>query len=137
MEYKRYLVRRRARFLSASGLVNLPWGAAAENRDGVLWAGGKPLCIATSQNAKDYFVQDDDGRGQERGRLVTAILARLGPLDARQGGASARWEKIWADPRCRPYKRKEDEDYWLWNEAFYNAPVSDLRHIAELVGAKV
>lgn len=30
----------------------------------------------------------------------------------------------------------EDEGYWLWNDAFYNAPLEDLRHIAKLIGLK-
>ena len=26
--------------------------------------------------------------------------------------------------------------FWLWNYEFFNAPVEDLRHIANLIGAK-
>ncbi|MDE6260396.1 MAG: isoaspartyl peptidase [Oscillospiraceae bacterium] len=138
MMYKRYITRRRARFQCIfEGRVNLPWGTAVENRDGFLYQGGKLLCAASSQNAKEFFVQDDDGQGETRGRLVTAILARLGPQKAHQRASSASWEKIWADRKCRPYRRTEDEDYWIWNENFYNAPIGDLRHIADLVGAKI
>ena len=65
------------------------------------------------------------------------ILARLGPQEARKGRAAGRWEKVWADPVCGRYKRPDNEEHWLWNEAFYNAPVDDLRHIARLVGVKI
>ncbi len=72
MEHRRYITRRRARFQSMSGPVNLPWGTEAENRDGFLWRGDKQLCAASAQNTKEFFVQDDDGQGQERGQLINA-----------------------------------------------------------------
>lgn len=137
MTHSRYIVRQRARFQSLSGNVNLPWGTAVENRDGFLWHGNKPLCAASAQNTKNFFVQDDDGQGETRGRLVTAILARLDPQKAHQGASNARWEKVWADSKSKAYKRPEPEEHWIWTDDFYNAPVTDLRHIAELVGAKV
>lgn len=138
MRYKRYIARRRARFQCVfEGMVNIPWGTAVECRDGLLYLGDKLLCAARSQTTKDFFVQDDDGQGKERGRLVTAILARLGPQEAQKGASAPRWEKVWADPRCRPYKQPQHEEHWLWNESFYNAPIEDLRYIAALVGAKI
>lgn len=136
--HKRYITRRRARFQCIfEGRVNLPWGTVVENRDGFLCQGSKLLCAASSQNAKEYFVQDDDGQGETRGHLVTVILARLGPQKAHQGASNARWEKVWADRLCGQYRRAEHEEHWIWNEDFYNAPVGDLQHIADLVGAKI
>ncbi len=145
MEHRRYITRRRARFQSMSGPVNLPWGTEAENRDGFLWRGDKQLCAASAQNTKEFFVQDDDGQGQERGQLVNAILARLDPQKAHQEASIASWKKIWADRRCRAYKRPgcpqgrscEPEEHWIWTDDFYNAPIHDLQHIAGLVGAKI
>ena len=58
-------------------------------------------------------------------------------LEKRDAGYQARWNKVWADPRCERYKRPEHEDWWVWNYDFYNAPIPDLQHIASLVGAKV
>ena len=47
-----------------------------------------------------------------------------------------RWNKIWNDPRCQPYRKDAQADHWLWNDAFYNfAPIEDLKYIADLVGA--
>lgn len=149
--YKRYIVRQRAKFQSVfEGPVNLPWGTVVDARlikvsddpeperwESFLFLGSKLLCAASSQTAKDFFVQDDDGQGETRGRLVTAILARLGPQKAHQGASSTGWEKVWADRVCTAYKRPEPEEHWIWTDNFYNAPIHDLQHIADLVGAKI
>lgn len=130
MQYKNYLCRKRARFDGISGQVNIPYGTALICQDGFLMHQNKPLCGITSQNAYDFFSQNDDGRGRERGDLVSAILIQL---ERRDKNHQRRWNKIWADPLCQKYKRPEHEDHWLWNYAFYNAPVEDLQHIFDLI----
>lgn len=130
--YKHYIARKRARIKGISGQVNIPYGTSLEADGGFLLFDGDRLCSATSQNAYDYFSQDDDGHGLERGGLVTAILARL---EKRDPEYQARWDKVWESALCQKYKRPEYEDYWLWGYDFYNASVEDLRSIAALVGA--
>ena len=133
MQYRKYVARCRAKFKGICGEVNIPWGTALESKEGyILWAGQR-LCLATSQNAYDYFSQDDDGCGQERGGLVSAILAQTEKRDA---GYQGRWNAVWSDPLCQKYRRAEHADFWLWGQNFFNAPISDLKHIAALVGAK-
>lgn len=132
MQYKNYLCRKRARFDGISGQVNIPYGTALICQDGFLMHQNKPLCGITSQNAYDFFSQNDDGMGRERGDLVGRILSRL---QKRDSGYQARWNKVWEDARCQKYKRPEHEDHWIWNFDFYNGPVEDLRHIASLIGA--
>lgn len=132
MQYKNYLCRKRARFDGISGQVNIPYGTALICQDGFLMHQNKPLCGITSQNAYDFFSQNDDGMGRERGDLVGRILSRL---QKRDSGYQARWNKVWEDARCQKYKRPEQEDHWIWNFDFYNGPVEDLRHIAGLIGA--
>lgn len=132
MQYKNYLCRKRARFDGISGQVNIPYGTALICQDGFLMHQNKPLCGITSQNAYDFFSQNDDGVGRERGDLVGRILSRL---QKRDSGYQARWNKVWEDARCQKYKRPEHEDHWIWNFDFYNGPVEDLRHIAGLIGA--
>ncbi|WP_417176462.1 hypothetical protein [Anaerotignum sp.] len=132
MQYKNYLCRKRARFDGISGQVNIPYGTALICQDGFLMHQNKPLCGITSQNAYDFFSQNDDGMGRERGDLVGRILSRL---QKRDSGYQARWNKVWEDARCQKYKRPEHEDHWIWNFDFYNGPVEDLRHIAGLIGA--
>ena len=132
MQYKNYLCRKRARFDGISGQVNIPYGTALICQDGFLMHQNKPLCGITSQNAYDFFSQNDDGMGRERGDLVGRILSRL---QKRDSGYQARWNKVWEDARCQKYKRPEHENHWIWNFDFYNGPVEDLRHIAGLIGA--
>ena len=132
MQYKNYLCRKRARFDGISGQVNIPYGTALICQDGFLMHQNKPLCGITSQNAYDFFSQNDDGMGRERGDLVGRILSRL---QKRDSGYQDRWNKVWEDARCQKYKRPEHEDHWIWNFDFYNGPVEDLRHIAGLIGA--
>ena len=132
MQYKNYLCRKRARFDGISGQVNIPYGTALICQDGFLMHQNKPLCGITSQNAYDFFSQNDDGMGRERGDLVGRILSKL---QKRDSGYQARWNKVWEDARCQKYKRPEHEDHWFWNFDFYNGPVEDLRHIAGLIGA--
>lgn len=132
MQYKNYLCRKRARFDGISGQVNIPYGTALICQDGFLMHQNKPLCGITSQNAYDFFSQNDDGMGRERGDLVGRILSRL---QKRDSGYQARWNKVWEDALCQKYKRPDQEEHWIWNFDFYNGPVEDLRYIAALIGA--
>ena len=126
-----YIARKRARFSAFGVPVNIPWGTHLEDLEGFIYLGEQPLCTITSQIAFDYFTQDDDGRGRERGALLEAILARLKGNDCQP-----HWDCVWNDPLCQKYRRPEHQDFWLWNYDFFNAPVEDLEHIAKLVGAK-
>ena len=135
MEYSQYVARRRARFKAMSGKqVNIPYGTVLEAQDGILRWKGELLSVDTSDDAHNYFSQNDDGQGLERGALVGAIVSRL---EKRDSDHQARWNKIWPDTLCQKYRRPEHEDFWLWNHDFFNAPLEDLRHIAALIGAKV
>lgn len=138
MEYSRYIARKRARFNTEAGPVNIPYGTVLKARDGFILANTpneRLLCYTTSEAAYAYFSQDDDGKGRERGALVAAILARLRPRNE-QDSCQARWDKVWGDALCQRYRRPDHEDHWIWSYDFYNAPVTDLWHIARLVGAK-
>lgn len=132
MEYKTYITRKRAKFNAICGPVNIPYGTALENQGGFLMHQGQQVCGVASQNAFDHFVQNDDGRGRDRGDLVSRIITRLNRRDQHY---QDRWNKVWGDTLSQKYKRPEHEDHWIWNFDFYNAPVEDLRHIATLIGA--
>lgn len=131
---KEYIITKRARILTLSGNVNLPYGTILIENDGYIFHNGKVLFRSTSENAYQYTARNDDGNGKERGALINAIKAKLEKRDA---DYRLRWDKVWEDAVCQSYKRADHEDYWLWNHEFYNAPIDDLRYIAELVGAKV
>jgi hypothetical protein len=125
-----YIVTKRAKFNSISGPVNLPFGTAIQEEDGVLYFEGNPLCVSSSQNAYDHFARNDDGFGLERGKLTAHIIKTLSKRDKKH---QERWDKVWDDILCQKYKRPEHADYWLWSHLFYNAPIEDLRYIANLV----
>ena len=94
---------------------------------------GKPICFTTSENAHQYFARNDDGQGVERGKLMQSIQRKLAKRD---GAYQGRWDKVWEDKICAKYRRKEYDDFWLWNHEFFNAGIEDLKYIAKLVGAK-
>ena len=78
MKHKTYIARKRARFKAGCGEnVNIPYGTALTTQGGFLVWKNKLMCADTSQIAYDYFSHNDDGRGKERGELVSAILLRL------------------------------------------------------------
>lgn len=72
-----YIVRKRARFVSINGPVNLPYGTPVDAVDGFLVHNGRPLCAVTSESAHRYFARNDDGNGKARGALIGAIMAKL------------------------------------------------------------
>lgn len=96
----------------------------------VLTYKGKEICVSTSDNAHTYFMRNDDGKGMERGALIDEILGTLATQDEKH---DARWGKVFADPICQAYCRKEHGVYWLWNHAFYNTSVETLVYIKNLV----
>jgi hypothetical protein len=132
MEYKIYICRKRAKFKAICGQVNIRYGTILNCQGGFLILNDLPVCSATSQNAYDFFTQNDDGMGRDRGELLNRIIPKLEKRDA---GYQARWGKIWEDALCQKYKRPEQDDHWIWNHDFYNGPVEDLRYIAALIGA--
>lgn len=95
MQYENYLARKRARFEGICGHVNIPYGTALTVQDGFIMWKGQQVCGITSQNAYDYFTQNDDGRGKERGELVSSILLLL---ERRDNGYQSRWNKVWRMP---------------------------------------
>ena len=129
----RYIVKKRMKADGICGPVNLPHGTAVEAVDGMITHQGAAVCAVASRNAHLYFARDDDGRGRERGALTLAITKRL---ERRDKDHQARWDRVWEDSTCQKYRRQEHEDFFLWGHAFYEAPVEDLRYIAELIGAR-
>ena len=85
------------------------------------------MCYITSQNAYDYFANNDDKCGIQRGNLIQLIITKLSKYD---DNYQKRWDKIWDDIKLRKFKRNDIEDnYWLWNFDFYNASIKDLEYI--------
>ena len=128
-----YITHRRFKDKSICGQVNIPVSSTCEENENTIYFDGKPICFTTSENAHQYFARNDDGQGIERGKLTQIIQRKLAKRD---GAYQDRWDKIWGNSLCQKYRRKEYDDFWLWSHEFFNAPIEDLRHISELVGAK-
>ena len=114
-----YIVRKRARFVSINGPVNLPYGT--------------PVDAVTSESAHRYFARNDDGNGKARGALIGAITAKLERKDA---GHQIRWDLLWSDPEAQKLRHPDHADFWLWGHAFFEADMADLEHVAGLIGAR-
>lgn len=125
-----YIIYRRFKTKAICGDVNLPAGTVCQAHGNMLFYNGKPLCVVTSENAHKHFARNDDGKGMERGGICHKIINRL----QNKNGYQERWDKVWEDAICQRYKRQEHADNWLWNHAFYNTSIEDLKHIAKLVG---
>lgn len=129
----KYIVHTRFKTKAICGEVNIPAMTECELRNGMLVFDGKPLCMVNSENSHKHFARNDDGNGLLRGALISGIVKALGKDDETR---QARWAKIFEDDVCQKFKRSEHTQYWLWNNAFYNASIEDLEHIAELVNAR-
>ena len=130
----KYIVHKRFKGKALCGDINLPAMTVCECDGTVIRHNDNNICFVKSENAHRFFALDEDGMGTERGKLTQAIQKTLSRRDS---GYQERWDKVWDDEICQPYRRKEHVDYWLWNHDFFNADISNLRHIAELVGAKI
>lgn len=133
--YNKYVAIRRYKKLAQCGNVNIPYGTECIAVNSHIVCDKGIICFVASQDAFDYFSQNDDGNGLERGRLTQTIIKRLERKEY-DITYQERWDKVWADPVCQKYKRSDFADHWLWNYEFYNAPLFDLQYISKLVGAK-
>ena len=124
-----YIVHKRFCGKAICGNVDLPVMTVCDSTAGFIHSGEQVYCFEKSENAHQYFARNDDGKGLERGNLTQRIMAIL------QSGKQELWDRVWDDELCQKYRRSEFKDYWLWNHEFFNAEISDLRHIAALVGA--
>ena len=129
-----YIIHKRFKCNAICGEVNLPAMTVCECDGAVIKHDGKELCGVNSQNGHQYFARNDDGNGMLRGKITQAIQSCLAKRD---NDYQARWDKIWEDAKCQQYKRKDYDDHWLWNPDFFHAKISDLKYIADLIGAKI
>ena len=128
----RYIAYKRFKDKAICGRVNIPAMTVCEEIDGIITYNNKPLCVVTSENAHKFFVVNEDDFGMERGALTQRILKRL---SRNSKDYDALWDKVWDDALCGRYRRREHNAHWLWNHAFYNAEIGNLKYIANLIGA--
>lgn len=123
-----YITHRRFKQAAICGDVNISAMSKCELIGGLICFDKKPICVATSENAHNYFMRNDDGNGMHRGDLIISIKHLLQK-------DTSKWGKVWEDETCLKYKRPEHKDHWLWNHSFYNADIADLEYIFKLVSA--
>lgn len=127
----KYITYKRFNSVTMDGTISdIKKGSICDCENRVISYKGKAICVSTSDNAHTYFMRDDDGKGYERGDLISYILATLATHDEEY---DARWEKIFTDPICQAYRRAEHADTWLWNHAFYNTSIDALAHIKTII----
>lgn len=134
MEVHNYVAKRRAQFVGISKeRVNIPYGTKVIAKDGFVVYKGGVICSTNSHNGRKFFSLDDDGKGLMRGALVDAILSQLRPpKDGPTDEYNTRWNRIWESLTCKRYRSPKHDDRWIWNQAFYEAPIEDLQSIAAL-----
>lgn len=129
----KYIIHKRFKGKALCGDVNLPAMTICECDGAVISYNGSPLCFVRSENAHQFFAIDEDDMGMERGKLTQSIQKTLAKRDDLY---QKRWERIWGDVKCQPYKRKDQGDFWLWNHDFFNAEIDVLKYIANLIDIK-
>lgn len=134
--YNHYIVTKRFKNKALCGDLNLPFGTNCFVRDGVICCDDGMICYVTSQNAFDFFTQNDDGCAELRRKLIESIFDALNKSKQNIESYNKRWDKVWNDSVCLNYKREEYDDHWLWNYDFYNAEINVLQYISKLVDAK-
>ena len=121
-----YVCFRRFKGNAICGEVNIPKASLLYIDNDYLIYNADVICVNSSQNCYEYFSRNDDGNGIKRGELTQKIIKKLAKRD---GKYQERWDKIWSDMSLLKFKRKEFDDYWLWNHEFYNASIKELEYI--------
>lgn len=112
------------------GEVELPRGTICTEENGVIYHGTDTLCTKRSENAYQHFTRNNDGKGLERGDLITSIKAALAIQDEH---TYERWHRVWNNPACKQFNGNPNGDTWVWNYAFYNAEVFTLDYIYKII----
>lgn len=115
--------------LSLGGPMTIKRGERLEEIRGVLFHDGRPVCLATSQVAKEHFAPDRDGRGLERGD-ITSYLAFGPPLSEIQKSI------LRTDPSCSRFIDDNPETI-LFNDSFFSATMLDLYAVCSKLGVKL
>ena len=132
----KYINRKRYKKKCIQGEVNFPYGTIFEClENGMIMYNNKPVCYNTSQDAYDYFYNDDDGHGKERGKIIEYILNNTKKDKMKDENKRQQiWELLWSDSFIKNnFKRKEYDEVWIWNFDFYNASLDDLKYIQNTI----
>lgn len=136
----KYITHNRFKKLAACGeTLNIPYGTELGTAgEFIITPEGKPICFATSENAKMHFARNDDGQGLERGKLTWAIAysqrVRCGSNGRQQRFTDQEIELL---ERDWAHFLRQDVEVILFNEQFFAAKVPELKRLADALHIKV
>lgn len=110
------------------GEVNIKRGETLQEKGGMLFYDGVPVCLTTCQAAKEHFAVNYDGNGIRRGDLTYEIAFRK-PLSELQKSI------LVTDLSLRKYL-VDDARVILFNDVFFHASMLELWSIARKLGIK-
>lgn len=122
----KYVVHRRFKRKGIGGEFNLPHGTECEEVEGVICYQGRPICLNTSQVAKEHFAVNDDGRGLQRGELTHSIAFSV-PLTELQ-------KNIARDTPSINQYIQDDSRVILFNDSFFHASILELLSVKTKLG---
>ena len=108
------------------GNVCIPRLSECEMIKNIIYYNQRPICFVTSENAHNYFVYNEDGKGLERSSLIVNIKSLLSL-------SQQKWSVVWDDEVCQKYKHSGHQDHWIWNQDFYSADIETLTYILNLI----
>jgi len=139
-----YIVHHRFKLEAACGeKLNLPYGTKISEEDGWLTTDdGKLICYSGSENAKQYFANNCDGNGLERGKLTYAIAygkRKNMPVMSNGEPYGFRFTEDERKMLERDYSHwlRQDVDTILFNDNFFNAGVDELQKLVDKLKIKV
>ena len=127
-----YICHRTFKGQTISGYREISSGYPLEERGGVIYDNGAPLCRVHSENAAKHFCRNDDNQGLERGALTFSIAY----AERKAEGYLGRFSPEEAELLLKEYNHwlRPHRDVLLFNDEFFSAPVEELRTLAETLG---
>ena len=121
---------------SISGFINLSVDTECEVIDNIIHYNNKPICYITSQNAYDYFSNNEDGKGKQRFKLIGKIKDELKRLNNEYSDKVAGLLKD-----CETEEEVQSalaniepiETNITLNYEFYNKPINELQSIYDKI----
>lgn len=123
-----YIAHRPFHRKALGGEVNINRGETLQEKGGVLFYHGIPVCMVSCQAAKEHFSINNDGNGLRRGDLTYEIAFRK-PLSELQKSI------LVTDLSLRKYL-VDDDRVILFNDVFFHASMLELWSIARKLGIK-
>lgn len=133
MEQHEFICFKRFKGVGISQEYNIPYGTKLYSVGDYIYLEKEyknPICVIRSQVGCEHFAINDDNCGIERGNLTSSIINILSNRDKNY---QTRWNKVWEDDLANTLRRKDYEDWWLWDTPFYQASIKDLTYILKLI----